>query len=55
MILDAEGNDDGDTPVWKCLGCGRSLYVDPERQAEDERLRQRIQDTVGKTERGAPT
>ena len=55
MILDSEADDHGDTPVWKCLGCGRSIYADPERQAEDERLREHIQDTVGKPEPGAPT
>jgi hypothetical protein len=55
MILDAETNDDGNTPVWTCLGCGRSLYLDPARQAEEEQLRQRIQDTVGKHEPEAPT
>jgi hypothetical protein len=42
MIVDYDDSQDGYTPVWKCLGCGRSLYVDPARQAEDNRLREGI-------------
>jgi hypothetical protein len=53
VVLDAEASDDGDGPVRTCLGCGWSLYVDPERQAEDERLRQRFQNSVSKPESGA--
>jgi hypothetical protein len=40
MILDYEA--DGDTPIWTCLGCSRSIYVDRDHQAEDERLMQHI-------------
>jgi hypothetical protein len=42
MIVDAEAADDGSTPVWKCLGCGRSVYLDRARQAEDEQLQEKI-------------
>jgi transposase-like protein len=42
MIVDYDALDEGHTPVWKCLGCGRSIYLDRARQAEDERLQQRI-------------
>jgi hypothetical protein len=47
MIVDYDDSQDGYTPVWKCLGCGRSLYVDPARLAEDNRLRAGIVRALG--------
>ena len=54
MIVDYDAHDEGDTPVWKCLGCGRSVYLDTVRQAEDERIRRQIQRTMREHPRTEP-
>ena len=36
MLLDFGGIDGAWQQAWKCLGCGRELLVDVERQAEDD-------------------
>jgi transposase-like protein len=38
MLLDYSDTVDGYQPTWKCLGCGRELFMDAERQAQDEQL-----------------
>ena len=42
MLLDFGGADGEWERAWKCLGCGREILDDPERQTEDDRLRERI-------------
>jgi hypothetical protein len=42
MIVDYEAPDDGGAPVWKCLGCGWSVYLDRALQAEEEWLQERV-------------
>ena len=51
MIVDYTAPEDGYTPVWKCLGCGRSLLLDGERQAEDDRNRRRIVRSISEDSR----
>lgn len=43
MILDYVVEADSVERTWKCLGCGREVLENPERQAEDDRLRARMQ------------
>jgi hypothetical protein len=40
MIVDYGAPDDGGAPVWKCLGCGRSVHLDHALQAEEEWLQE---------------
>jgi hypothetical protein len=54
MIVDFDAGDAGYSPVWKCLGCGRSLFVDAARQAEDEWLQQKIMRTLQEHPRSKP-
>ncbi|HZU14748.1 MAG TPA: hypothetical protein VFB58_18070 [Chloroflexota bacterium] len=42
MLLEFGSNSEGYARAWKCLGCGREVLADPERQAEDDRLKDMI-------------
>ncbi|HEX6510480.1 MAG TPA: hypothetical protein VF221_22860 [Chloroflexota bacterium] len=42
MLLESSGVWSDPDMVWRCLGCGREIYHDAERQAEDEQLQQII-------------
>jgi hypothetical protein len=46
MLVDYVALDEGYTPVWTCLGCGRSVSLDDARRAEDERIMQQIMRTL---------
>ena len=42
MLLDHSYTADGNDRVWKCMGCGREMYADPQRQKADDDLVQEI-------------
>jgi hypothetical protein len=42
MFLDYGDTREGRERMWKCLGCGREVFVDAAKQAEDERVRELI-------------
>lgn len=42
MLLDFESTLNGWQRTWKCLGCGREVLQDREKQAEDDRMRELI-------------
>lgn len=42
MVLDVSDTYEAWQPMWKCLGCGREIIHDDSRQAEDDRLLERI-------------
>lgn len=43
MLPDYVDTHDAFVSAWRCLGCGRVLYVDPHREVED---RQRVEAVV---------
>lgn len=45
MLLDYESTLNGWQRTWKCLGCGREILQDSEKQAEDDRLKELITTT----------
>jgi DNA-directed RNA polymerase subunit RPC12/RpoP len=42
VLLDFADAIEAMQPVWKCLGCGREMLLDPEAQSQDELLLERI-------------
>ncbi|GAC1445093.1 MAG: hypothetical protein NVSMB52_05380 [Chloroflexota bacterium] len=42
MVLSVSDTYEAWQPMWKCLGCGREIIRDESRQAEDEKLLERI-------------
>jgi hypothetical protein len=48
MLMDFADILEGGHQIWRCLGCGREILPDPEQQAEDERLQERIRNATGR-------
>jgi hypothetical protein len=46
MILDFSDIAEAYERTWKCLGCGREVFENAERQAEDEQLLERIRNAA---------
>jgi hypothetical protein len=46
VIGDYEATHGSFVPIWTCLGCGRSGYVDGGRQVAEERLMPQIMRTL---------
>jgi transposase-like protein len=42
MLIDYDASIDGWQRTWKCLGCGREVFENAVKQAEDERLTQMV-------------
>jgi hypothetical protein len=42
MLLDFGGIDGDWQQTWKCLACGREIYIDARRQAEDDLIKERV-------------
>ena len=48
MLLDFGESVNGYAQTWRCLGCGREMYLDSARQEEDDRLVVAIHETIAK-------
>lgn len=50
MIWATGEAEQGYPPIWHCLGCGRETLADNEKQAQDDRMRERLQ-LIGQPQR----